>query len=332
MANSNDFMKKYFEIMDGLTENGKKLSKKAEESKEEKDDNDDEIDAEVNNILHSLALNRAYNKKYNNEVNNASPIIEKFLDKLFPGHKNNYGTNFVNGEFIKALSDIATKDGDMIRIGYALSILQKEAENILPFNPIEYRNNVKLLDKVIDEIIYYGINNLNIKINDKNIEKLIDKYKKNVNHSEAAMEAEEEEKSKEVEKETTKDKKEEDKKKKEEKKKKNEENRNAAKKWFDYDSIDALNKELKDNKPVWYRIANRIAALLVQEEVQKVIGNEKFKLLIYQGADDFAIINETNTRIFWFKEKSNVDHFIDTNMFNIKWAEAHQADQLKFTA
>lgn len=331
MANSNDFMKKYFEIMDGLTENEKKLSKKSEESKEEKDDDNDEIDAEVNNILHSLALNRAYNKKYNNEVNNASPIIEKFLDKLFPGHKNNYGTNFVNGEFIKALSDIATKDGDMIRIGYALSILQKEAENILPFNPIEYRNNVKLLDKVIDEIIYYGINNLNIKINDKNIEKLIDKYKKNVNHSEAAMEAEEEE-SKEVEKETTKDKKEEDKKKKEEKKKKNEENRNAAKKWFDYDSIDALNKELKDNKPVWYRIANRIAALLVQEEVQKVIGNEKFKLLIYQGADDFAIINETNTRIFWFKEKSNVDHFIDTNMFNIKWAEAHQADQLKFTA
>ena len=69
-----------------------------------------------------------------------------------------------------------------------------------------------------------------------------------------------------------------------------------------------------------------------QEEVQKVIGNEKFKLLIYQGADDFAIINETNTRIFWFKEKSNVDHFTDTNMFNIKWAEAHQADQLKFTA
>lgn len=331
MANSNDFMKKYYEIMDGLTENEKKLSKKAEEdSKEEKDDND-EIDAEVNNILHSLALNRAYHKKYNNEVNNASPIIEKFLDKLFPGHKNNYGANFINGEFIKALSDIATKDGDMIRIGYALSILQKEAENILPFNPIEYRNNVKLLDKVIDEIIYYGINNLNIKINDKNIEKLIDKYKKNVNHSEAAMEAEEE-KFKEVEKETTKDKKEEDKKKKEEKKKKNEENRNAAKKWFDYDSIDALNKELKDNKPVWYRIANRIAALLVQEEVQKVIGNEKFKLLIYQGADDFAIINETNTRIFWFKEKSNVDHFIDTNMFNIKWAEAHQADQLKFTA
>lgn len=333
MANSNDFMKKYYEIMDGLTENEKKLSKKAEESKEEeeKDDND-EIDAEVNNILHSLALNRAYHKKYNNETNNASPIIEKFLDKVFPGHKNNYGTSFVNGEFIKALSDIATKDGDMIRIGYALSILQKEAENILPFNPIEYRNNVKLLDNVIDEIIYYGINNLNIKINDKNIEKLIAKYKKYVNHSEAAMEAEEEEKSKEVEKETTKDKKEEDKKKKEEKKKKNEENRNVAKKWFDYDSIDALNKELKNNKPVWYRIANRIAALLVQEEVQKVIGNEKFKLLIYQGADDFAIINETNTRIFWFKEKSNVDHFTDTNMFNIKWAEAHQADQLKFTA
>ena len=89
---------------------------------------------------------------------------------------------------------------------------------------------------------------------------------------------------------------------------------------------------MKDNKPVWYRIANRIAALLVQEEVQKVIGNEKFKLLIYQGADDFAIINETNTRIFWFKEKSNVDHFTDTNMFNIKWAEAHQPQDLKFTA
>ena len=33
MANSNDFMKKYYEIMDGLTENEKKLSKKAEESK-----------------------------------------------------------------------------------------------------------------------------------------------------------------------------------------------------------------------------------------------------------------------------------------------------------
>lgn len=332
MANSNDFMKKYYEIMDGLTENKKKLSKAEEDSKEEKDDND-EIDAEVNNILHSLALNRAYNKKYNNEANNVSPIIETFLDKLFPGHKNNYGTNFVNGEFIKALSDIATKDGDMIRIGYALSILQKEAENIIPFNPIEYRNNVKLLDKVIDEIIYYGINNLNIKINDKNIEKLIDKYKKNVNHSEAAMEAEEEEeKSKEVEKETTKDKKEEDKNKKEEKKKKNEENRKNTKKYFNYDSIDEVAPDLKDNKPVWYRIANRIAALLIQEEVQKVIGNEKFKLLIYQGADDFAIINETNTRIFWFKEKSNVDHFTDTNMFNIKWAEAHQADQLKFTA
>ena len=36
MANSNDFMKKYYEIMDGLTENEKKLSKKAEDSKEEK--------------------------------------------------------------------------------------------------------------------------------------------------------------------------------------------------------------------------------------------------------------------------------------------------------
>ena len=41
---------------------------------------------------------------------------------------------------------------------------------------------------------------------------------------------------------------------------------------------------------------------------------------------------DARVKVFWFKEKSNVDHFIDTNMFNIKWAEAHQADQLKFTA
>ena len=329
MANVNDFMKKYYEIMDGINEDLNDGKEKV--STAEAELNKVKNDEGKKTLYDKFAVINAYNKK--RDETPTSELITKFLDTFFPENIscNKYKSPFVDGEFIKALGDIAAmSDTGALRIGYALAVLQKEANGILPFDPDRYRKYVGMLDQAIDDIILYGTNH-GLKFSDEDAERMNKYYTKKVTHSEAAMEAEDE-KSKEVEKETSKDKKEEDKKKKEEKKKKNEENRKNTKKYFNYDSIDEVAPDLKDNKSVWYRIANRIATLLIQEEVQKVIGNEKFKLLIYKEADDFAIINETNTRVFWFKEKSNVDHFTDTNMFNIKWAEAHQPQDLKFTA
>lgn len=330
MANANEMMKKYYEIMDGIDKdiNGGKEKVAATEAELNKVKNDEG----KKTLYDKMAVINAYNKK--RDETPTSELITKFLNTFFPENIscNKYESPFVDGEFIKALGDIAAmSDTGALRIGYALAVLQKEANGILPFDPDRYRKYVGMLDQAIDDIILYGTKH-GLKFSDEDAERMKKYYTKKVTHSEAAMEAEGE-KSKEVEKETTKDKKEEDKKKnKEEKKKKNEENRDATKKWFDYDSIDAVAPDLKENKPVWYKTANRIATLLIQEAVQKMIGDQKFRMLIYQNADDFAIINEQNNQIFWFKEKSQVEQFTDSNVFNVKWAEAHQADQLMFTA
>jgi len=274
-----------------------------------------------------------YNRKYLDE-RDTNNIAYKFMRdnlriELSIGMPDE--PQFEAEEFVKALSIINSTEKGNVKFLYFLNVLMKASEDILPVYPEEFMVKLKQLEKSMDLIIKYGIDHDMIKIDEKDMD-LISKV--SVDHTEAAMEVEEEsdkEESKKVEKETSKDKKEEDKKKKEEKKKKNEENRNTTKKWFDYDSLDNLHDEIKKNKSVFYKVANRIAALLVQEEVQKIIGDEKFKGLVYQNTDDFAIINESNTRVFWFK-KGEVEHFTDTSVFNLKWGEAHQPTELKFTA
>ena len=325
MANNvNKMIKIYQDLMEGnisINGNSVKEEKNTKETKNKLD------------IYEKDAIISAYNeKKYSHKP---PVVLTDFISRFCPS--SNEETFF----FFKALRDIERnneiKNGEVL-IAYALEMLKLLSDDYMPLSINNYIKYKKNICEQLNNLVDFGLKSKILKIAEVHKEMI-----NNINHSEATMEAEDSKNDKseapveevsesKVEKETTNDKKEEDKKKKEEKKKKNEENRKNTKKYFNYDSIDEVAPELKDNKSVWYRIANRIATLLIQEEVQKVIGNEKFKLLIYKEADDFAIINETNTRVFWFKEKSNVDHFTDTNMFNIKWAEAHQADQLKFTA
>ena len=325
MANNvNKMIKIYQDLMEGnisINGNSVKEEKNTKETKNKLD------------IYEKDAIISAYNeKKYSHKP---PVVLTDFISRFCPS--SNEETFF----FFKALRDIERnneiKNGEVL-IAYALEMLKLLSDDYMPLSINNYIKYKKNICEQLNNLVDFGLKSKILKIAEVHKEMI-----NNINHSEATMEAEDSKNDKseapveevsesKVEKETTNDKKEEDKKKKEEKKKKNEENRKNTKKYFNYDSIDEVAPELKDNKSVWYRIANRIATLLIQEEVQKVIGNEKFKLLIYKEADDFAIINETNTRVFWFKEKSNVDHFTDTNMFNIKWAEAHQPQDLKFTA
>ena len=315
-----------------------------------------------NDLSEKKELRKDYNKRYNESK---EKIINGFMYKNLPilpcFEDNTKNHEFTPSEFIKALSLISDTDAGRLKILYMLKVLMELSKNTLPFNPEEFIPRVMEFENDINDIIEYGIKNNIIKIHPED-EEILSKGKSEksiISHIEASMESDEEKKSndkksKDVEKESAKDKKEEedkkkkenkkeeedkkkkenkkeeDKKKKEEKKKKNEENRNDTKKWFDYDSLNTV-QELKENKAPWYKVANRIATLLIQEEVQKIITEEKFKLLIYQNSEDFAIINEINTRIFWFK-KGEVEHFTDANMFNIKWAEVHQPQDTKFTA
>ena len=325
MANNvNKMIKIYQDLMEGnisINGNSVKEEKNTKETKNKLD------------IYEKYAIISAYNEK---AYSHKPPVVlTDFISRFCPS--SNEETFF----FFKALRDIERnneiKNGEVL-IAYALEMLKLLSDDYMPLSINNYVEYKKDICEQLNNLVDFGLKSKILKIAEVHKEMI-----NNINHSEATMEAEDSKNDKseapveevsesKVEKETTNDKKEEDKKKKEEKKKKNEENRKNTKKYFNYDSIDEVAPELKDNKSVWYRIANRIATLLIQEEVQKVIGNEKFKLLIYKEADDFAIINETNTRVFWFKEKSNVDHFTDTNMFNIKWAEAHQPQDLKFTA
>ena len=325
MANNvNKMIKIYQDLMEGnisIDGNSVKEEKNTKETKNKLD------------IYEKDAIISAYNEK---AYSHKPPVVlTDFISRFCPS--SNEETFF----FFKALRDIERnneiKNGEVL-IAYALEMLKLLSDDYMPLSIKNYIEYKKDICEQLNNLVDFGLKSKILKIAEVHKEMI-----NNINHSEATMEAEDSKNDKseapveevsesKVEKETTKDKKEEDKKKKEEKKKKNEENRKNTEKYFNYDSIDEVAPDLKDNKSVWYRIANRIATLLIQEDVQKVIGNEKFKLLIYKEADDFAIINETNTRIFWFKEKSDVEHFTDANMFNIKWAEAHQPQNLKFTA
>lgn len=273
-------------------------------------------------------LSHEYNKRYfdsKDKSNISYKFMREFL-RINPSIGNPNDSQFEPEEFIKALSIINSTEKGNIKFLYFLNILMKASKDILPVYPEEFMFKVRHLEKSMDLIIKYGIDNGMIKIDEKDMD-IISKIS-SVDHTEAAMEAE---------KETSKDKKEEDKKKKEEKKKKNEENRKNTEKYFNYNSINQVAPDLKDNKAAWYRVANRVATLLTQEEVQKLIGDQKFRLLIYHDGNDFAIINDLNNdinqeyNIFWFKEKE-AERYTDSNLFNMKWAEAHQDDLNKFTA
>ena len=281
-----------------------------------------------------------YNKKYFEEKD-TSNIAYKFMREFLPISLNLVSPNdtqFEAEEFIKALSIINSSEKGTVKFLYFIKTLMKASEDILPVYPEEFVTKLKQLEKTMDYTIKYGVNNKLITIdeNDKKILSNSEKVIKIVDHTEAAMADENSEnsnKSKEVEKENSKDKKEDDKKKKEEKRKEKEEMRKKTEKWFDYSSLNKVSEELKQNTPPWYKVANRIATLLNQEEVQKLVGDKKFKLLTYQNSNDFAVISEDNLQVFWFKDiKEGVVPFNNVQLFNFKWAEAHADKEVKFTA
>ena len=325
MANNvNKMIKIYQDLMEGnisINGNSVKEEKNTKETKNKLD------------IYEKDAIISAYNEK---AYSHKPPVVlTDFISRFCPS--SNEETFF----FFKALRDIERnneiKNGEVL-IAYALEMLKLLSDDYMPLSIKNYIEYKKDICEQLNNLVDFGIKSKILKIAEVHKEMI-----NNINHSEATMEAEDSKNDKseapveevsesKVEKETTKDKKEEDKKKKEEKKKKNEENRKNTEKYFNYDSIIEVTPDLKDNKAAWYRVSNRVASLLIQNEVQELIGDQKFHMLIYQNTDDFAIINEQNNQIFWFKEKSQVEQFVDSNIFNMKWAEAHQADQLKFTA
>lgn len=326
MASVNEMIKMYQNLMDGkiVINNDSNSVKEKEKPTEE---------SKIKLTPHEeYAIISAYNEKaYSHKP---PTVLTDFISKFCPS--SNEETFF----FFKALRDIAMdkeiKNGGVL-IAYALEMLEILSDEYMPLSISNYTEYKKDIYEALNKLVDFGIAAKILKINEVHKELL---------HSEAAMENDkaevpvvttketpvEESVESKVEKDSAKDKKEEEKnKKKEEKKKKNEENRKNTEKYFDYDSIDQVSPDLKDNKAAWYRVANRVATLLIQEDVQKVIGDQKFRLLIYQDGNDFAIINEQNNHIFWFKEKE-AERFTDSNWFNMKWADVHQADQLKFTA
>ena len=318
MANNvNKMIKIYQDLMEGnisINGNSVKEEKNTKETKNKLD------------IYEKDAIISAYNEK---AYSHKPPVVlTDFISRFCPS--SNEETFF----FFKALRDIERnneiKNGEVL-IAYALEMLKLLSDDYMPLsikNYIEYKKNIcEQLNNLVD----FGLKSKILKIAEVHKEMI-----NNINHSEAAMEAEDSKNDKseapveevsesKVEKETTKDKKKED------KKKKNEENRKNTEKYFNYDSIIEVTPDLKDNKAAWYRVANRVASLLIQNDVQELIGDQKFRLLIYKDGNDFAIINEQNNQIFWFQEKE-AKHYSDSIMFNMKWAEAHQTDQLKFTA
>jgi len=339
MASVNEMIKMYQNLMEGkivindTNSSVKENEKHTEETKNKLTPHDE------------YCIISAYNKK---AYSHKPPVVlTDFINRFCPA--SNEETFF----FFKALRDIETdkeiKNGEILT-AYALEMLKSLSDEYMPLSISNYTEYKKDIYDQLSKLVDFGVKSKILKIAEAHKEMI------NINHSEAAMDAEaaegdkveeapvtteetketpvEETKESKVEKETTKDDKD---KKKEERKKKNEENRKNTEKYFNYDSIDAVAPDLKDNKPAWYRVANRVATLLIREDVQNIIGDQKFSLLIYHDGNDFAIINDQNNNInqgyniFWFKEKE-AERFTDSNLFNMKWAEAHQNDQNKFVA
>jgi hypothetical protein len=236
-------------------------------------------------------------------------------------------------DFVKALADIYSIPGGAVRIGYALKTLMIKCENIMPMIPEKYAESVVKLNKMINNLIEYGVENKLYEI-DKEDMKIM-----TTNHNEAAMEAEEA-KEKEVEKESTSDKKKDKKKKdkeEDEKKKKEREAREAArevaKQWIDFDEMQKMDCFKDDNKS-FYRVANRIAKLFSQDQVKDMIEGKKFAMLHYQDKDEFVIQSSDNLILFWFKPDFKVTPFSIDNIdqFNQAWAKEHAPEPQQLSA
>jgi len=312
MATVDEFMVNYFNALD--------------EVKSEKEKKGD-----VESGVKLYALNRAYDKKYEQAKKETSEVINSFVKELFDGEE-------ISGpEFIKALSDvIKSRPNDGLNVlGMAFAVLQKEAETVMPFNPERYKEVFEKLNIALDKIIEYGVKNKIISpsaikkavaheasMNEESTVEAATSENKNDKKADETATTEEV-----VEKNSS-----ENKSKKEEiekKKKESNERRARTKKWFNYDLFELEN--VKKGTKDWYRVTNRISKLFDQEGVQNFVNDNVFKMLIYENTNDFAIINEVGNIVLWFKNKNDVTPFTDANLFNAKWAEAHQAE-LKFTA
>ena len=333
----------------------------------------DEFIANMNTIPleQRMNLRTEYNNKYKEQFNDPNILLLKNLVKNSVYLSNNFEEVLISNnkfllnpmDMIKCLSNIESSKEGQIKLLYFIKIICNIAKNYLPLDAETFYEKSNNFVKNMDVGLQYGIANRIIEIqeedkaifenatvvdnsskdksasfdvkNDSDENKKEDKKDDEKSDNDAVAEnSSTDQKSDNQENNVS----EEDKKKKrEEKKKKNEENRKKTEKNFDYNSIDKEEPDLKNNKPAWYRVANRVAALLIQEEVQNIIGKQKFRLLIYNDGNDFAIINDLNNdinqgyNIFWFKEKE-AERFTDSNLFNMKWAEAHQDDLNKFTA
>ena len=281
-------------------------------------------------------LSSEYNKRYFDELDTTNVVYKFMRDflRIEPSIGKSNDQQFEAEEFIKALGIINSTTSGNLKYLYFMKVLMEVSKDMLPVYPEQFMVKVSQLEKSMDLIIKYGIDNNIIKIDDKDLKVMNSSDSVTIKHSDAAMKEDDvtvsENGESKVEKESANNKKEEDKKEKKEKRKEKKAIRKKTEKWFNYNSISKVSEELKSNKPNWYKVANRIATLFNQEEVQKIVGDQKCNLLIYQNTTDFAVITENNQTVFWFGEKE-VTPFYDMKLFNTKWAEAH-AKEIKFTA
>ena len=335
MAKVNDFINKYYKLMEGLDAEEKKTNGVISD---ETSSDEESTSSDISVYAKKIAAMEAYSKKYEKELKNVSPIINDFMNEFFPDDSllSNNNKPFADAEFIKALSDIIKMrpDDGLKVIGMAFAVLQEEAETIMPFDPMKYKTYLEKLNKALDKIVEYGVKNGIIdasdvkknkrseaSMNEETVEAATSENKNDKKADETATTEEA------VEKNSS-----ENKSKKEEiekKKKESNERRARTKKWFDYDSFEL--ESVKKNTKDWYRITNRISKLFDDEEVQNFVNDSKFKMLIFENSNNFALANETGNIVLWFKDKHNVAPFTNPDLFKTKWAEAHQTE-LKFTA